>query len=416
MSTIHLIHQNEDLVQALAGYKKLLSWPHDWKIPQKSESPSLDLHDFFVVYNKDPEKLDAIRAAQNLRSKPETFAIPIVFVTDKLSEYAELLFNDLDFVWVCEQPFQSRRFFDIVTKVHSYISTNIGFLKQVNETSSSISSGQFSQAKKSLNIIADRFQSTVRFHIWAAQIHLGLKELDRALDAALIAQKMRPKSLEVANLLSSIYFKKGDTENYNSIVEQTIRIAEIHLQNLLHWGDVFLEQGNVQRSITAFEAAIEKEPENQRAKQGILAANLVEGRTNIAGSSDMTSSQSMEIARMFNLKGISMAESGHFRTAERLYNNAMKILPNKEIAYKLWLNLGLCMKKKGDLDAALAYFEKCQELAPPHYKRAESQIQVLKEEIIKEVGTRDFSRIKERVIRQGDVLNYKKIQIQPKGA
>jgi tetratricopeptide (TPR) repeat protein len=415
MSTIHLIHHSDDLVQALNGYKKLLGWPHDWKVPQKNEAPSLDLHDFYIVYNRDPEKLDGLKAAQHLRSNPESFAVPILFISDKLSDYAQLLFDDLDFVWLCEQPFHSRRFFDTVNKVQTYMTSNISFLKQANETFNALASGQFTQAKKALNVLADRFQNSLRFHIWAAQVHLGLKELDRALDAALLAQKMRPKSLEVSNLLASIYYKKGDTENYNAIVQQTLRLAEIHLQNLLHWGDVYLEQGNVQRSITAFEAALEKEPENQRAKQGILAANLVEGRTNIAGTAEIASAQSMEIARMFNLKGISMAESGHFRTAERLYNNAMKILPNKEIAYKLWLNLGLCMKKKGDLPAALAYFEKCQELAPPHYKRAEAQILALKDELKKEESSKDFSRIKERVIRQGDVLNYKKIQSQ-KGA
>lgn len=415
MSTIHLIHHSDDLVQALNGYKKLLGWPHDWKVPQKNETPSLDLHDFYIVYNRDPEKLDGLKAAQHLRSSPDSFAVPILFISDKLSDYAQLLFDDLDFVWLCEQPFQSRRFFDTVAKVQTYMASNISFLKQANETFTALASGQFTQAKKALNVMADRFQNSLRFHIWSAQVHLGLKELDRALDAALLAQKMRPKSLEVSNLLASIYYKKGDTENYNAIVQQTLRLAEIHLQNLLHWGDVYLEQGNVERSITAFEAALEKEPENQRAKQGILAANLVEGRTNIAGTAEIASAQSMEIARMFNLKGISMAESGHFRTAERLYNNAMKILPNKEIAYKLWLNLGLCMKKKGDLPAALAYFEKCQELAPPHYKRAEAQILALKDELKKEESSKDFSRIKERVIRQGDVLNYKKIQSQ-KGA
>ncbi|HET9238910.1 MAG TPA: tetratricopeptide repeat protein [Oligoflexus sp.] len=415
MSTIHLIHHSDDLVQALNGYKKLLGWPHDWKVPQKNETPSLDLHDFYIVYNRDPEKLDGLKAAQHLRSNPETFAVPILFISDKLSDYAQLLFDDLDFVWLCEQPFHSRRFFDTVAKVQTYMASNISFLRQANETFNALASGQFTQAKKALNVMADRFQNSLRFHIWSAQVHLGLKELDRALDAALLAQKMRPKSLEVSNLLASIYYKKGDTENYNAIVQQTLRLAEIHLQNLLHWGDVYLEQGNVERSITAFEAALEKEPENQRAKQGILAANLVEGRTNIAGTAEIASAQSMEIARMFNLKGISMAESGHFRTAERLYNNAMKILPNKEIAYKLWLNLGLCMKKKGDLPAALAYFEKCQELAPPHYKRAEAQILALKDELKKEESSKDFSRIKDRVIRQGDVLNYKKIQSQ-KGA
>lgn len=416
MSTIHLIHHSDELVQALNGYKKLINWQHDFKVPQKAELPALDRQDFYLVYNFDPEKLDALRAAQNLRSNPETFGIPILFLTDKLSDYAQLLLDDLDFVYVCEQPFHSRRFFEILAKVQTFITTNISFLKQASDTFTALSAGQFVPARKSLNILADRFQNSLRYHIWAAQVHLGLKELDRALDAALLAQKMRPKSLEVANLLASIYYKKGDTENYKMVMEQTIKIAEIHLQNLLHWGDVYLEQGNVQRSITAFEAALEKEPENQRAKQGILAANLVEGRTNIAGTADLASTQSMEIARMFNLKGISMAESGHFRTAERLYNNAMKILPNKEIAYKLWLNLGLCMKKKGDLPAALAYFEKCQELAPAHYKRAETQIIALKDELRKEEAARDFSRIKDRVFRQGDVLNYKKIPGQSKGA
>ncbi|WP_141734818.1 tetratricopeptide repeat protein [Oligoflexus tunisiensis] len=415
MSTIHLIHHSDDLIQALNGYKKLLGWQHDWKVPQKGELPDLNLHDFFIVYNRDPEKLDGLRAAQHLRSHPDTFAVPILFLSDRLSDYAQLLYDDLDFIWHCEQPFHSRRFFDTVAKVQAYIAANVGFLKQANETLASIAAGQFAEAKKILNVLADRFQNSLRYQIWVAQVHLGLKELDRALDAALLAQKMRPKSLEVANLLASIYFKKGDTENYNVIMLQTLRLAEIHLQNLLHWGDVYLEQGNVDRSITAFEAALEKEPENQRAKQGILAANLVEGRTNIAGTMEIASTQSMEIARMFNLKGISMAESGHFRTAERLYNNAMKILPNKEIAYKLWLNLGLCMKKKGDLPAALAYFEKCQELAPPHYKRAEAQIAALKDELRKEESSRDFGHIKDRVIRHGDVLNYKKFHSQ-KGA
>ena len=109
MSTIHLIHHSEDLVQALNSYKKLLGWQHDFKVPQKGELPALDLHDFFVVYNKDPEKLDGLRAAQHLRSHPDTFGMPILFLSDKLSDYAQLIYDDLDFVWFCEQPFQSRQ-------------------------------------------------------------------------------------------------------------------------------------------------------------------------------------------------------------------------------------------------------------------------------------------------------------------
>ena len=416
MSTIHLVHYRDDLVQALQGYKKFLNWPHDWKAYQKSVPPILEQQDFFLVFNHEPEKLDAIRIIQHLRSNPDTFGIPVLFISEKLSDYAHFLYDDLDFVWQSELPFNSHQFFELVAKIQNFVATQIKFLQQINTLAAAISSQDFIEAKKLLNVLGERFRKSLRFHVWTAQLHMGLGEWDRALEAATAARTMRPRSLEVGNLLSSIYFKKGDNVNYKQIVDQMTKIAEIHLQNLLHWGDVYLEQGNVQRSITAFEAALEKEPQNQRAKQGMLAANLVEGKFNLAGATDLASSQSMEIARMFNLKGISMAESGHFRTAERLYTNAMKILPQKDIAYKLWLNLGLCMKKKGDLQASLAYFEKCRELAPPDYKRADVQIEFLKEELKKEIQSREFSQIKDRVIRQGETLNYRKIHDQPKGA
>ena len=410
MSIIYLINHNEDLIQALESYKKLLLWPHEWRVHPNPDLSPIEPGSILLVYNAEPEKLDGIRAAQNLRHNPQTFGIPILFLSEKLSEYGQLLMNDLDFIWHSEQPFHSKHFFETIQKIQTYASAHESFLHQVNDTYTAVTEGKFSEASKSLKLIGDRFKSSLRYSIWVAQIHLGLKDYDRALKACLSAQKLKPTSLEVANLLASIYFKRGDTANYNLIMEKTLRIAEIHLQNLLHWGDVYLEQGHARKSVTAFEAALAKDPKNQRARQGILATNLVEGKTILAGSADLAGNQSLEIARMFNLKGISMAEAGQYRTAERLYSNAIKILPNQDIAYKLWLNLGLCMKKKGDLIAALEYFQKCQESAPPEYKRAAAQIQELKDDIRKEADQGDLSHIKERIIRPAKTLDYKKIQ------
>jgi Tfp pilus assembly protein PilF len=87
----------------------------------------------------------------------------------------------------------------------------------------------------------------------------------------------------------------------------------------------------------------------------------------------------IDLARAFNMRGIAMVQNGKFKIAEKLYCNAVQLIKDSGVVHKLWLNLGLCMKKKGDLVKALEYFERCDKSSPEGYARAKSQILQVRE-------------------------------------
>ena len=62
---------------------------------------------------------------------------------------------------------------------------------------------------------------------------------------------------------------------------------------------------------------------------------------------------------------------------DQRYKNAIDFLPNKDVAHKLWYNLGLCLKKKGDLAKAIEMFEKSAALAPQDFDKVGLQIRNL---------------------------------------
>lgn len=70
-----------------------------------------------------------------------------------------------------------------------------------------------------------------------------------------------------------------------------------------------------------------------------------------------------------NHKGISLVRKNEFDLAKRFYSLGLQLLQDPTLAYKLWLNLGLCAKKSGDVKEAIRCFKKGQSVAPKDYDR-----------------------------------------------
>lgn len=144
-------------------------------------------------------------------------------------------------------------------------------------------------------------------------------------------------------------------------------------------GGCLYGNGEIIKSKSAYEGALKIDSNNIKAKQGMFAANLISGKSKIALDCLDSATESIEIARICNLKGIKMVESGSYDVAERLYKNAVKLIRNnKEVVYKLWLNLGLCAKKNSDYKEALKCFEKCKDSAPKDYTKVDQHINAIK--------------------------------------
>lgn len=377
----HIVCNDSQFMEGLTAFKAFFDLPYDWYEFAEPVQINPENHDVVIVVNEDPEKLDALTSIQKLRSLPQLAATPIIFISEPLSEYAKILFQDFDFIWNSNAPFQSDHFFKTLEQIKNYYQEKRVFIQKVIELHVKLGENNFKEAYEILKQVHSDYPSQFRKNLLFARLHFAERNYSKAIEHAKSALQHAPQSLEAHNLLASAYHKLGKAEDYKRVIESITEMAEIALKNYIHWGNLFLEQGRSQKSITAFEAALEKDPNNLLAKQGLLAAHLIEGRTSIVESQNFAEYQSLELARLFNLKGIAMAESGNFLAAERLYQNALKILPYEDLAHKLWLNLGLCMKKKGNLEQAKEYFTKSKDTAPISYQRADSQLESIDKQI-----------------------------------
>ena len=342
-----------------------------------------------VIINDEPERLEGIMAINAFRQHLGHVAVPIILLTEELSPEAATLMHDHPFIHICLLPFDSHAFFSLVSELDRWMTKHATLMEQHYLFESKMKEGDFSEAIKMCKPINDlnrnRFWNAMRL----ARCHFALEELEEAKQHAQKCFKIRPDSLEVNSLLARIYQLQGDSIGASKFVDRMARMSEIYLQNLIHWGGVYGERGDGRKAMAAYGAALDTDPNSAPAQEGLLAAALLEGKGELVKDVIQQQSGTIQIARVCNLRGIAAANAGNFEVAERLYGNAMHLLPDEQDAeHKLWMNLGLCMKKKGDAEKALEYFEKCQRTAPPGYDRVNEWVERTQQEL-KDAGDSD---------------------------
>ena len=398
------LHTSKPFESAIQTYQKYLKVDYEWQPFDKSSKYSLKNGDFFLLHNSLPENLKTIDVLKKIHGHASFCAIPIIFVSEDLCDETRPLFEESEFVWKVPLPFDSGVFHETIEKARDYTKQNLTLLVNRTKAQIAISQGKFPAALELYNGIKDKYPHPFRLGLLYAEICLGLEKFDEGIAAAQDSKSLIPSSMEADSMLARLYLANGDQMKHNEVLESMTKKAEVHLKNLIHWGNVYMEQGKTKKSQSVYEAALEKDPENIEAKQGILAANLISGQTEAAQEIIDGSPQALELARLCNMKGIAMAQKGQFRSAEKLYRNAIKFLPDQTVVHKLWLNLGLCLKKKGDNVKALEMFSKSAASAPEGYDRAEQQIDVVKQVLDDERRAREEEE--NRSMKDSLAINY----------
>ena len=381
MATCAYLHTSRSFEAALHAYKEYLNLPFEFEKFDNSKEYSLANGDFFLLHNSIPENLKTLDILQKLHLKPALSTIPIIFVSEELCPESEPLFQEVEFVWKASIPFHSGDFFKLIEELEEYYETKLTLMSKITKIRVALGKLDFENAEKLFHQIKGKYPHEFRKLLLESEIYSGKKQWPQSIEALNKAKEILPGSLEVDTLLAKTYLAMGDNANYEAIMESMTQKAELHLKNMIHWGNVYMERGESKKSQTAFERALEEDPKDIEARQGLLASSLINGKTEVAQEVIDGSPQALQLARLCNMKGIAMANKGQYRSAEKLYNNAIKFLPDSGVAHKLWLNLGLCMKKSGDLDKALKMFTKAHKLAPEDYDRARIQVEDVKEAI-----------------------------------
>lgn len=90
----------------------------------------------------------------------------------------------------------------------------------------------------------------------------------------------------------------------------------------------------------------------------------------------VTSGDYQETIKLMNNNAVDMVKARRFDLAKRLYLIALE-RSTEDVKYKVFLNLGLCMKKAGDRSEAEHYFRKSKENAPRGFTKADQQLEKL---------------------------------------
>ena len=96
MKKIAVISKDEDLLAALQSFASFFKMELEFVRFDKSEKPeSIDL---ILTLNINPELLDGLRFLISLRGQESYIGIPVVFVSDELSEAGNILYKDVELV------------------------------------------------------------------------------------------------------------------------------------------------------------------------------------------------------------------------------------------------------------------------------------------------------------------------------
>jgi len=370
MISIAVISESPALKQCLEHLALFLSW--DCQITLEDLRDSYAYLDKEIIICGHPERKIAVREimAKLRRKNPFT---PVIFLAPELSDTDLQQSHNLRPVSICKWPYSS---FDLVTQVESGME-NSGKVRSAEEMEKdleqALEDGQSQKALACLEAMRDMVPE-YPYSILAARCNLSGKNFDAALAAANNAVNLEPELPDSIEILAIVQNAMGNREQSLGTLEQHGDMASKDTGLLILKADTLLEDGQFSRAKENYTQALGLDPRNEIAKKGKFLAGVMDGSITSITSGKGATQTSIELAKLCNNKAISFVRAKEFEVAETLYQNTIRILPDKRLEYKLWMNLGLCMKKAHNWAKALEYFKKGKANAPEAYRRFEDQI------------------------------------------
>lgn len=373
--TIYYISENDEFSSTMEAYNLFFNQGINWTTFSLDEYRQGKASSIIVIHNNEPEKLSVINLIRQIRTTPEFSSCPILLVTPKLHDDALKILDSYDFIWTYNTPFVSGDFFDQIRIITNYRDNNCNVLQLYSSIKKSISLKNTNDAIADFNLLKEKYTHDYQINLMHAEIKTLEKQFNEAIEYAEKAKDIFPYSIEINSLLAKLYMHKNDKINLEKTIEDSLNITEVQLANYLYWGNYYLINGETNKAKGSYETALSIEPESEKARHGIVATNILSGKEDLSDGLNGIDIGIFDIARICNIKGITMVNNKQYQTAQTLYLNAVKFLPGKsQSVHKLYYNLGLCLKKAGNLVGAHEYFTTCYKISKSQNLDAKKQM------------------------------------------
>ncbi len=185
--------------------------------------------------------------------------------------------------------------------------------------------------------------------------------------------KIDENSIIAMNELGKTLHLLGRHKQALDVLRQANRLSSQNLQRLCLTGEVELNLKDPESARAYFEKALEFDPEDQKAKSGmIVSGNLKEM---------LEAPEPMQVPHSFasilNTMGIAMVRNQNFAKGIEQYRSALAFLHNQSDVGRVAFNLGLGYLRWGKPHEALPWFQKSEALVPKGFGKSSTYIRQL---------------------------------------
>ena len=304
------------------------------------------------------------------RQNPYT---PVIILSSGLDNLSPDEFQNQAPVYFCKWPFSS---YDFVCQIITAEKESVASQKAcqiLEKIEAAIEKKEPDNAIALLQQLSGHIPEYQRL-ILSARCLLGSDKLQEALADAKKAMNLEPDHAEAIEIHAVILNAMGQRNRSLELLDKKKEITSKDSKLMLLQADLNLQSNLLADAKECFRLAAQLDPSSKEARQGKFLVGVMDGSvTGIKSDKDKTKT-SLELATMCNNKAIALVRAKEYEVAENLYQSTIRIMPDKRVEYKLWMNLGLCMKKAKNWAKALEYFQTGKQKAPESYGRFDEQI------------------------------------------
>lgn len=225
--------------------------------------------------------------------------------------------------------------------------------------------GHFQKVHQLLSPIYEKMPNNPRIAVEHGENLLNMGNVEKAEEVLTVVANQDPPYARAKHILAKVFLKKGNHSRAVSCMQGAQLISPYNVKRLLELGNLFLDVNKPQEAKNSFDQVLSIAPKNKGGVIGKSTSMLALGEVNEALSLIKESTNTKELASIFNTSAIISIKKGNHKDAIDLYKTALNAIgKNQKIEARLWFNMGIgfvkwkkpndsldCFKKAVDLDS-----------------------------------------------------------------
>ena len=335
----------------------------------------------FCVASWEMEPMSGLIFMQKLKTVRKYRRVPFLIFSQLLSEDDLFLAREFGITNYLLKPFDKARVISKMTDMINEEKNLDSVQKNLRKIEDYINEGKVNEALKLIpDCLSKKGAHLMRAQCLYGDMWLKMTQLEKAEKAYKASLLEDPQHTPAKAGLSKVYMKLGRFDEGLVLAEELHKKSKFNLDHMVQLGEAYLDKGDEAKAEQVFHKLGEIDSTNKDAKAGLGKVAFQRGHMDLAAKFFKESGKGDELASYFNNMGIALInQAKRFDDGDKVYLNALKVLPDRAKSYQLLYNLGLAYKKFERHGDATKYFAESLIESPTFEKAYQALLLSVKE-------------------------------------